>query len=117
MVCAVIIKWFLTDTRWCHTLHHRSFLFAGLSDANPLPWIMFARAFDWSTAGECVDFDTPLALMDKPDSLLATLVRSTGSETAAELRSMCGKTLHHGGKPIGPMAEKFMITVILFTNS
>jgi hypothetical protein len=26
------------------------------------------------------------------------------------------KTLHHGGKPIGPMAENFMITVILFTN-
>jgi hypothetical protein len=27
-----------------------------------------------------------------------------------------GKTLHYGGKPIGPMAENFMITVILFTN-
>jgi hypothetical protein len=38
--------------------------------------------------GRSVDFDTPLALMDKPGSLLAKLVESTGAETAAELRRM-----------------------------
>jgi hypothetical protein len=38
--------------------------------------------------GRSVDFDTPLALMDKPGSLLAKLVESTGTETAAELRRM-----------------------------
>jgi hypothetical protein len=27
-----------------------------------------------------------------------------------------GKTLHHGGISIGPMAPHFMITVLLFTN-